>query len=404
MKSASPPWTGRLWIGLLSVVLLLWVRKPDSFHNPQFWAEDGLIFFSQQVQLGARAHLEPYAGYLNAVPRLAAALAGLLPYRYAPAAYNAAALLVMLALVWKLYSPRLGLRWPLPFALAVALVPHPGGEVFVCLANVQWILALLLLAVLLQRSPETRAQAAGDAGIVLLTGLTGPFLLLALPLLMVKAWRSRSRPDLLKMNLAVLAVGAAAAAVQLWTLLHAPIDEPRPSPSSPGVWGRLLGGKLIGTLFLGPEIPYRLDQGFLMFAGLSLLLGILWALRRSPEALERAGFCLFFGAAVAAAAFAKFAESPGQLIPLGAGARYFFIPAVTVAWCLLLVVSSTRGAPRRAASAALLAILGSSLLSAFRSPPLEDFRWREQAARIGGPEKELRIPINPHPWMIHISQ
>src|SRR4028118_535532 len=169
------------WIGLLTVSLLLWVRKPDSFHNPQFWAEDGSIFFGQQVQLGARAHLEPYAGYFNAVPRLVASLTALLPHRHAPALYNAAALLVLLALAWKLYSPRLGLRWPLPFALAVVLVPHPGGEVFVCLANVQWILALLLLAVLLQRSPESGAQAAGDAGVVLLSGLPGPLLLLARP-------------------------------------------------------------------------------------------------------------------------------------------------------------------------------------------------------------------------------
>jgi hypothetical protein len=399
--------TSLRWIGLLSVVLLLWVRKPDAFHNPQFWAEDGFIFFSQQVQLGARAHLEPYAGYFNAVPRLVASVADLLPYRYAPAAYNAAALLLTLALVWKLYSPRLGLRWPPLFALAVALVPHPGGEVFVCLANVQWILALLLLTVTLQRSPETRAQTIGDAGIVLLTGLTGPFILLALPLLMVKlmvkAWRSRSRLDVLTMNLAVLAVGAAAAAVQLWTLLHAPIDEPTRLAPAPGVWGRLVGARLTGTLFLGP-LAYDLPPLVLCGAGIGLLAGILWALRCSPEALERAGFCLFFAAAVVAATFVKFAESPGLLVPQAAGARYFFIPSVAVAWCLLLVVSSTRGVPRGAALIALLAILGSSLLSGFRSPPLEDFRWEEQAARIGGPEKELWIPINPHPWMIHISQ
>ena len=387
------------WIGLLTVSLLLWVRKPDSFHNPQFWAEDGSIFFGQQVQLGARAHLEPYAGYFNAVPRLVASLTALLPHRHAPALYNAAALLVLLALAWKLYSPRLGLRWPLPFALAVVLVPHPGGEVFVCLANVQWILALLLLAVLLQRSPESGAQAAGDAGVVLLSGLTGPFILLALPLLVVKAWRSRSRWDLM-----LLAVAAGTATVQLWSLLHAPIDEPPPLAPAPGVWGRLLGAKLVGALFLGPKLPYAVPPIVLCCAGLCLLAGILWTLRRSPEALERAVYSLLFAGAVIAAAFAKFAAAPGHLIPYGAGARYFFIPAVVVAWCLLQVVFSTRGAPRAMASAALLAILASSLLSSFRSPPLEDLRWEEQAARIGGPEKELWIPIHPHPWMIHILQ
>src|SRR6185436_142772 len=396
------------WIGAALVLLIVFARKPDAFLNPQLWAEDGSIFFAQQVVLGARAHLVPYAGTFNEVPRFVASAAALLPHLYAPVVYNLAALLVLLALVLKLYSPRLGLACGrscgLPFALAVALVPHPRGEVFACLANVQWILALLLLLVVLQRSAATRAEALGDALLVLLAGLTGPFVLFALPLLRWKLWRHRSRLDLPALSLPVLGAALGTAAVQLWALLYSSIQAPGPALSAPDVWGRLIGWRLVGGLFLGPELPVRLSPLVLVVAGILVLCGILWTLRRSPEALERAGLALAFAAAVTAASFAKFAAAPSLLIPWGNAARYFFLPGVVVAWCLLLVLTTRQGAPRLLASAALLAILASSLLSAFRSPPLEDRRWAEQARRIGGPEAEIWIPINPEGWRIHISQ
>src|SRR5262245_6238595 len=123
MRQARWLCEGRLapWIGMALVLGIVFVRKPDAFLNPQLWAEDGSIFFAQQVVLGARAHLVPYAGTFNEVPRLVASAAALLPHLYAPVVYNLAALVVLLALVFKLYSPRLGLSCPLPFALTVAL-------------------------------------------------------------------------------------------------------------------------------------------------------------------------------------------------------------------------------------------------------------------------------------------
>ena len=399
--------TGRLapWIGVALVLLILFARKPDSFVSPQLWAEDGAIFFAQQVEHGARAHLRPYAGYFNETPRIVASLAALLPHRFAPVVYNAAAVLVLLALVLKLYSRRRGLHCPLPFALAVALVPHPGGEIFACLANVQWILALLLLAVVLQKSAATGAEAAGDALLVLCAGLTGPFVFFALPLLAWKLFRLFRLQDIRsRYDLAALGVAAGTAAVQLWALLHSSIEAPPVTPAEPGIWVRLLGHRLFGTLFVGPQVTYRLSPIFMAVAGLLVLGGILWALRRSPEAFERAVLSLLFAAAVVAGAFAKYADAPGLLLPWANGSRYFFIPAVVVAWCLLLVLGTARDVPRLLAATALAALLASSVLSLFQSPPLEELWWEEQAERIGGPEPEVWIPINPRGWMLHISQ
>ena len=252
-----------------------------------------------------------------------ASLGALLPHRHVPAFYNAAAVLVLLGLVLKLYSPRLefpgnrpgGRACPLPFALAVALVPHPGGEVFACLANVQWILGLLLLVCALQKSAATVAQAAGDAALVLCAGLTGPFIFFALPLFGWKLWRSYRSGAHARARPAGLRRRAGTAAVQLWALLHTSIAAPPAIPAAPWVWVRLIGHRLFGTLFLGPLITYRLSPILLAIAGLLVLGGLLWGLRRSPEAFEKAGLSLLFAAAVAAGAFAKHAAAPGLLVP-----------------------------------------------------------------------------------------
>jgi hypothetical protein len=385
------------------VLLILFVRKPDAFIHPQFWAEDGSLFFTQQIEHGARAHLIPYAGTFNEVPRIVASIGALLPPRHVPAFYNAAAVLVLLGLVLKLYSPRSGLPCPLPFALAVVLVPHPGGEVFACLANVQWVLGLLLLVCALQKSAATVAQAAGDAVLVLCAGLTGPFIFFALPLFGWKLWRayrSGLRPS--RLDLPVFGVALGTAAVQLWALLHTSIAAPPAIPAAPWVWVRLIGHRLFGTLFLGPLITYRLSPILLAIAGLLVLGGLLWGLRRSPEAFEKAGLSLLFAAAVAAGAFAKHAAAPGLLVPWANGSRYFFIPAVVVAWCLLLGLATARGVPRLLATAALAALLTSSVLSRFQSPPLQDLRWEKQAERIGGSEAVVSIPIHPRGWRVQI--
>ena len=66
--------------------LVLYARMPDAFSHPQFWAEDGTIFFLDAHSGGWRALLDPYSGYLHLIPRAVAWLAELLPYELIPEA------------------------------------------------------------------------------------------------------------------------------------------------------------------------------------------------------------------------------------------------------------------------------------------------------------------------------
>ena len=61
------------WLTLLFVAVALFYRRPEALLQPQFWQEDGNIFFQGNYELGLRAVLVPYAGYLILLQRIIAA-------------------------------------------------------------------------------------------------------------------------------------------------------------------------------------------------------------------------------------------------------------------------------------------------------------------------------------------
>ena len=59
---------------LIGCGLILFLRRPDQFHHPQFWAEDG-FFYERHLANGWHTLVESYAGYLHTLPRLIAGTA-----------------------------------------------------------------------------------------------------------------------------------------------------------------------------------------------------------------------------------------------------------------------------------------------------------------------------------------
>src|SRR5260370_11522523 len=78
-----------LLTGMIFVLLLL--RRPDCVTHPQFWAEDGNLFFRSQLLFGFKASvLIPYAGYLCVVQHTIAAVVSVFPVYYTPLVYAVA--------------------------------------------------------------------------------------------------------------------------------------------------------------------------------------------------------------------------------------------------------------------------------------------------------------------------
>ena len=66
-SSPRPPWwqsvPGQVALSAGAFLLVLFARRPETFLNPQLWAEDGFIFFVQADEFGARALTFSWAGY-----------------------------------------------------------------------------------------------------------------------------------------------------------------------------------------------------------------------------------------------------------------------------------------------------------------------------------------------------
>src|SRR3546814_19373926 len=71
------------WLVLITAcVAVVILRRPAVVLNPQFWAEDGKIWFAHVHNLGAWQSLFlPQTGYLQPLSRLVAAISALVPAR-----------------------------------------------------------------------------------------------------------------------------------------------------------------------------------------------------------------------------------------------------------------------------------------------------------------------------------
>lgn len=184
-----------LFVACVAVVVL---RRPDAVFNPQFWAEDGKIWFANAHDLGAwRSLFMAQNGYLQTVSRLVAAVATVLPMQWAPLAFNLAAIAVQVLPVMLLNStrgralvPSLGAR----VVLSVLYIAQPyTTEVHANLTNAQWHLAVSAALVCCFDRWKSGRQAAFDVGLLILSCLSGPFCILLLPCVAWLAYRRRDR-------------------------------------------------------------------------------------------------------------------------------------------------------------------------------------------------------------------
>src|SRR4029077_12112899 len=114
-----------LWLlaSFVAAALLIVLRDPSLFTRPQFWAEDGKIWFAQAYNQGWLHSLTvPLSGYLCILPRLAAGVALFVPFRWAPLILSLEGLLLQALPVPILFSERCRNWAPLSFRLLFAAV------------------------------------------------------------------------------------------------------------------------------------------------------------------------------------------------------------------------------------------------------------------------------------------
>lgn len=398
------------------LVLVSLLRQGLTPPLDSVWAEDGAVFLARALRgVPGSALAEPYAGYLQVLPRGLARLVSLLPPAWwapvlavAGAGVTAATGLTVYVATGAHLRSR-GLRWTL--AAAVVLVPSAGPEVLNNLTYAHWFLVFGAFWVLLWR-PTTLGATAWATGFLLVTALSTPVAAVLVPVAAIRAMVGRGRRDLLP----VAALGAGLAA-QLTVLAPAPVGGTSASGWADPVTGyllRVVGGVLPGHTVTGLVWAAR-GPGVLLLlaAALAALLCAVAVRRRTrvgPVSVLAVGASpVLFAAAQLRPAASELVWSPGHVHHLGA--RYTLVPSLLLISALVLQLDAAPRLPSRWWRAARVGILTLLLVAVVTSFPVRGERdarsWSREldraaercAARAAGEGvgrgARVRIPVSP---------
>ena len=367
--------------------ILVVTRRPDAVFHAQFWNEDGHVWFADAYNLGWwHALFRAQDGYFQTFPRLAAALALLVPLAFAPLVLNLIAISVQALPVSLLLSSRSSVWGSLRFRALLAVLYLASPSCFELDGNIthsQWLLALCAFLLLAASPPSRIAGRLFDISILLLCGLTGPFCILLTPIAIVLAWKHRDRWRWVGAGLL-----SVTCLLQAWSLLSGGLAS-RPHVAlgaSPTMLARVLAGQLYLGTFLGSN-PIAALPG----AGSSIVLTsiaaagtIFVAICFLKSSWEMRLFLLFSAAILAGGLVAptsgQLAETDRWWLELqyGAGARYWFFPNLALAW-LILYCTQSRTQVLRAASVILLCLLCFGIALRWEIPAFRDAHFAKYA-------------------------
>ena len=188
MKSLKTSYVKKLFF-LIAVffiaVILMYLRRPDIIRTPQFWAEDGHVWYAMAYNNGIfTSMIFTQNGYYQTISKLIASISLNFNLMYAPLIFNISAIIVRALLVSFILSGRFSYVNITPrifTALFIIIMPEVS-EVHANVTNDHWYLSLYLLLVMLAPKPTNNYQKAHDYIAIIICGLSGPFIVFMAPM------------------------------------------------------------------------------------------------------------------------------------------------------------------------------------------------------------------------------
>jgi hypothetical protein len=394
----------------LFFAIVLFVRCPAAILHPRFWAEDGVIWYSDAYTIGWYSLFSPQVGYLQTISRLIALVAQGFPLLWAPGLFVAAALIIQTVTATFLVSGRMSSVWPSVwerFLFAFIYVALPNSfETHLNLTNAQWHLAILSFFILVARPAENRLGRAGDILALALSGLSGPFCLLLMPIALWQLWNDRSTPRVQR------AVIVAITCMIQGGFLIATVGLTR-STAALGASGNTLARIIVVQILLGGLLgvrvmsrltnlaPLNSDEAVIAIAlgGLLICAVALW---HGPSVLRKAAV---FGGLVLAAALwrpqVSLAEPQWPLMTRPwTGQRYYLIPILV--WIgVVLTLAAGRNRKLRYLALPLVVLLFAGVAVDGLYPRLPPTDFSEKAREFADAPPGTRMEFAS--WPPHIA-
>jgi MFS family permease len=365
--------TAAIILAAVVTFLLLWLRLPGQFFNPQFWAEDSTVFWLDQYQHGLKSFFILQAGTLATAQRLIAFVSSFFNPALAPRAFVLGAIMFML---WGAASVAASISKPLMGFLlgaTLAAIPYAGDEILGNAANIQWPLAPVLALLLVSGREHGRALSINNGILAAIAATTGPFSIVLAPVALA---RFAYRRDVISVIVMLAAV------VQLLAL-----TSNYPTPASPD------NGSFLHL------IDIMIQRGMPATSISVLAGGALVAVALSVEEGQwfRRGLIWAGFGFLAAAAF-KFRNNVHVFDYANWSPRYFYPFQVCIWWCAISLLFVQQA---RLAGAMWLAYsVAAYPADFFQRSPLNDVKWSDEIRGLG--ITPLEFPVNPQGWKIEI--
>jgi hypothetical protein len=317
----------------LLTLIVLFSRLPGALLHPQFFAEDGWVWYQQAYNLQWLRSLGiAQAGYMQTLPRLVAGVTLLFPMQWAPLIMNLAGAIIQALPVTALLSRRCAPWGPLSTRVLMAalyLAIPDAPEIHIVLTNAMWHLAVLQALLAFALPPESWRGRITDSLLFAIGGISGPFCILLLPSVVVYWWIRRQR-----WTLVVLAWMGLGVVIQVLCILHAVRAPGAPLGVTPIRLLRILAGSIFIDSMIGSGGSW-LPIPLLLLAAIAGLAIMVWAWRSAPLALRAyIAFAVFALAASLRDPLLLPGTVPGwEVLASAPGIRYWFLPSLMFLWC-----------------------------------------------------------------------
>ncbi len=407
----------RKYFFILACVFLsiLFLRRPDTFLTPQFWAEDGKIWYSDAYnEGGVESLLSTQDGYFQTFSRLAAVIALPFPIEHAPLVFNILASLILILPALFFLSSRfenIVLSYPVRIFIASVYVLLPNtAEIYVNVTNAQWFLALLAFLVLIASENQKWYWRLFDLSVLLIAGLSGPFAILLLPISFL-LWFLRRR----KLNLVNLLVIASTAGVQFFAIFYLTGgDRVQVIPElTVRLIFAILGRQIIWNSIIG-STGYLWVLEHISWYFWLIALGTVLALFLTAHAVYKAPMELKLFILFAILIFISSLISPtgdfSEYTPLKLlsrsmdGVRYWLVPMLAFITTLIWNVGRKRYMFFRVLAGIFLVTMSFGVILDFRHPKFVDYKFSKYIVELSKLEKgqKMTIPINPSGWSMEL--
>lgn len=398
-------WGGFVVLALVTFVIFA-LRAPELLTKPQFWAEDGVVFFAQQYGDVWPHIFSPWWGYLVVLPRLIAWLVDFANVAHAPLLYGVFGLIIDALCVAYVTKRSSGVFVPVVVWFSFAFTPN-DGLYFGYIANIQWFAQFVLIAMCLYPVSGLRtnsiARKISGYVVVCACALTGPMsVIIAILMWVVFAgsllsrvafppkyfWRAIAQYAgvLPKDRMLVLSICAVVQlAVSSLTSVRERLVLP-PAEFLNNVFGSWPQTHFFGMEFLPPET-------FVLVCAFGVCM-LLYSKRISPNQKLVCVLVL----AIAACELFLGAIKPGAIGPgMMGGDRYYYLGKTGAWWVIALLATPYLTRANQRTMLVLTMMLWISMLNIkwMQRGPLPDMHWKQQAEQINA---GVPTPLQINPW------